>query len=120
MQTQQIKNNGTTKKTAEDVAPTTADTSSSTEKAPEKVELTPVQKKAHMEKFQKLRDDLDSIELKAETAREALRAHAKTVYDSMGPGPFLWKGAKLKVAKNPKGGGYTFRGESQAEVEEIA
>jgi hypothetical protein len=84
----------------------------------DKPELTMAQKKAHLETYQDLHDKVTVAEEELEASRVALRDHAKVIFEAMGPGPFGWRGGKVKIAK-AKGGGYTFRGEDPTDVEPI-
>jgi hypothetical protein len=79
--------------------------------------LTKDEKVALFTKLDKLQAKIEAEEGVIDGLRAQKSALAQEVYNSMGTGPFQWKGERLLVMK--RGDTYFFRGEGRTEAESI-
>ena len=65
---------------------------------PQRRELTGKEKKKLFLDYQEAVDTLAEIDEARASAKEELSVKVKEIFDNIGSGPFLWKGAQLKIA----------------------
>jgi hypothetical protein len=86
---------------------------------PAKPELTPKEKTALFEAYEKANSHVEAVKLAVEKATDVRSAACKAILDGMGAGPKMWRGKTLYAIKAPRGDRYTMRGESQPDAEVI-
>lgn len=82
-----------------------------------KVKATPAEQKSLFEAHDKVLTEEKELEAKLEQVHAKKNNCIKNIYETMGDGPFKWKGAILNITK--RGEIYYFRGRREEEPLEI-